>query len=90
MFIIEDEKQELFEFQINGVAHSAPLVGDLPYKKLIEFKAMSADGADGIDAIKWLVDNVFEAEEPGLLDGLTVSQMNELVAAYNKASGLGE
>ena len=90
MYQVEGVKKKPFEFKIGKETYSVPAMGDLPFPVLLEFGKIQRRGAQGIEITEFMVENIFNRFAPGALDNLTVSQVSDLLAAYNEFSEAGE
>lgn len=93
MFTLEKDVTEYFDFRIGKKIYKVPALKSLPYEDYMTFVGvLRSDGDEmkNVDVTNVIV-GIFEKYAPGCTDGLTVSQVAQLVGAYtNGNEELGE
>lgn len=96
MFVVEKQKQQTFDFQIEGLKkiHKVPLINNLPMEYIKKARNLTSDNEEETLARTMdFTDEIFEEYAPGVIDKLTVEQYQLLIEAYFSANGdvtLGE
>ena len=89
MFVVQDTEKKTFDFKTPAGEFAIPLLGELPIEYLIKLQELNKDDSS-IAMTAWVCDEVFGKFAPGCLEGLSINQVNTLIAAYNDASSAGE
>lgn len=83
MYIVEEQKSKVFEFEAAGQKYAVPLLGSLPYPRLREMVELrKRGGADGTAVTAWIVEDVFPDFVGDVCERMTIKQVNKLVKAY--------
>lgn len=81
--LVLDAPKGRFEFEIGGKQYSVPHMDDIPYDTVKGLREAKTNA----EAVEWIIANVFEAEAPEAMRGITNGQMKALLNAYLDEAG---
>lgn len=80
-------KKETFEFEYDGKVYTLPSINSLPAKDMLALSRIQ-DESERVTAGTDLQISIIEKHCKGLLDKLTMDELNSLVTAWSEESGI--